>query len=199
MTPASWGHSLLLGRAKYHLTWTLQDLSIEQCVQLATYLKIQSTFPDITNFHTAEARKALMLVDGLEAYEIASAMIVMPFALASLSPPVPGSVLQSWRLHNVLMVDYYREGFTPVQVHSHSRHWAFLQAALERAFIRNNPVRKISDKIKLHDPEHDQETIINYGNFRVINELAKESTHQIPKHMTHNNRDVEQQILKRVH
>jgi hypothetical protein len=46
MSPYGWGHSLLLGRAKYHLRWTLQTLNANREHELVRYLQNQAKFPD---------------------------------------------------------------------------------------------------------------------------------------------------------
>ncbi len=199
MTPPGWGHSLLLGRVKYLLKWTFEDLTESQCVQLLQYLRAQQKFPDIIHFGSnVETNKALMNVDSLQAFEVASAMVTMLFGLICISPPLSGKTLQSWRLQNVLAVDYFRFGFTSVQREAHMVNWKFFCSAFQSAYINNHSERTLDNKIKFHDPEHNLENIIHYGNFRIINELAKEAVHQLPKKMAHNNREVEKQMLYHV-
>lgn len=200
MTPVGWGHSLLMGRVKYLLKWTFEDLSYEQCSSVIRYLSTQLAFPDVDRFgHSYGNVKQLILVDGLEAYEVASVMTIIIFALACMQLPLSrGTILQSWRLQNVLAVDYYRKGFSKDQIDAHSTHNKFYMSAVQSAFLDRHPDRNTANKVKFHDPEHDTATIQRYGNFRIINELAKESVHQRPKQSKHNNRDVERQRLEKV-
>jgi hypothetical protein len=196
MTPAGWGHSLLLGRVKWLLKWTFEDLSTDQISHLIKYLQKQHLFPDVDRFTNSNAR-TLILVDGLEAYEVASVMILLPFALACVQPPVSGMVLQAWRLQCVLAVNYYRRSFTNAQIVAHSRDYGYYISAVNRAFLHNRS-RTLANKIKFHDPLHDAMFIIFYRTFLIVNELAKEVVHQHPKQTSHNNRAIEQQMLEKV-
>jgi hypothetical protein len=98
----------------------------------------------------------------------------------------------------VCAVDYYRSGFSAEQIDEHTQNGQYLIAAVTKAFIDGHCDRTLDTKLKFHDLEHDADTIRNYGNFRIINELSKEVEHQAPKHTPHNNQNVEMQMLKKV-
>ena len=101
MMPAGWGHSLLLGRVEYHMKWTIADLAVHQCAQVLRYLAAQPQFPEVTPFgKNSELDQRLLNVDSLKAYQTASAMIMMPLALACVEP-TPRTILQTWRLQTL--------------------------------------------------------------------------------------------------
>ncbi len=200
MSPYGWGHSHLLGRAKYHLEWSLRDLKVKRKNhELVQYLAAQEAFPGVTRFGHNSALTQKLLSAKLEAYQVASVMIFMPFALACCRGAlVTNDMIAAWRLENVFAIDYYRSSFTTAQVCAHEETWRLLKDRIEMVYVRNNAERTLERKIKFHDPEHDGEIIRAYGSFRIVNELPKEAEHQTPKSVAHNNRTVELQMLKKV-
>jgi hypothetical protein len=195
MSPYGWGHSLLLGRAKYHLRWTLQTLNANREHELVRYLQNQAKFPDFfTVGHNHQLLTSLLKVKGFGSYELAAVMLLMPFALACCSTPTSQRLIKAWCLENILHLDYYRSSFTELQIRAHTQNWLWLKCELERLY----GAYMLLNKVKFHDPEHDEEIIRGYGNFRIINELPKERIHQLPKHTPHNNRTEEEQMLSKV-
>lgn len=137
----------------------------------------------------------------LGAYEVASLMLMMPFVLACCkSNLVTSQIKEAWCLENVFSVDYYRFTFSEAQIERHRQTWERLKALLQMVYVEASDLIKedTENKLKFHDPAHDEEIIRGYGNFRIIYELPKERVHQIPKHTPHNNRDVEDQMLAKV-
>ncbi len=58
-------------------------------------------------------------------------MIMMPFALACIDPPVAPKVIKAWRLENVYAVDFYRNSFTEEQILQHTQTSEWLAEAVE--------------------------------------------------------------------
>lgn len=58
--------------------------------------------------------------------------------------------------------------------------------------------KRLENKIKQHDADHDRLFMEGYGPMKYWFELPKESEHQIPKSSVHNNRTIELQMLKKV-
>ncbi len=198
MSPYGWGHSHLLGRAKYHLEWLMSDLKVTQNHELVHYLAAHEVFPEVFRFGHNEALTQKLRLAKLDAYQIASAMIFMPFALACCrSRRVTTPMITAWRLENVFAIDYYRSSFTAVQLNAHEEIWRVLKKQVHDVYVAHRAERALQTKVKFHDPEHDREIILAYGSFRIVNELPKEAEHQTPKHVAHNNRTVELQMLKK--
>jgi len=201
MSPYGWGHSHLLGRVKYHLKWTLHKLNVRSTTHaLFNYLRRQPAFPEVTHFGANEAlAQRLVKNSGLEAYQAASAMIMMPFVLACCTTAkISRDMLMAWRLENMFAIDYYRQSFTEEQILRHKQMWGWLKGVIEKIYLTPAGGATTANKVKFHDPEHDEDIIRGYGNFCIINELPKEAAHQTPKTTTHNNRGVEIQMLKKV-
>ena len=201
MSPYGWGHSQLLGRVKYHLRWTFRALNVKKGThELIQYFQQQSTFPEVQHFGENKLLlEKLLHVKGLDAYQVASVMIVIVFALACCSSTlVTDAMRKSWRLENVVSVDYYRKAFTEEQIRNHTQNCEWYEASLVQAYSRQEGVDLLEGKVKLHDLKHDETIIRDYGSFLIINELPKESAHQLAKQTPHNNRTVEEQMLAKV-
>jgi len=149
--------------------------------ELIRYIQLQSPFPEVQGFTNEVLLKKMLNVSGLEAYQIASVMIIIVFALACSN--------------SLLVTDAVR---SEDQIQSHCRNWSWLTTALQRAYGMQEGADLLEKKIKFHDPDHDEAIIRRYGNFRIINELPKEMIHQLPKHTPHNNRTIEEQMLEKV-
>jgi hypothetical protein len=204
MTPYGWGHSQLLGRARYHLAWTIKKLNVRGGHEIAEFLRKQSSFPGVHAIWKNDKmlEKIVSKEDkSLGAYEVASIMIMMPFVLACCrSTLVTSQIKEAWCLENVFGVDYYRFAFSEAQIEQHNRAWERLKTLIQKVYVETSDLIKddTANKLKFHDPTHDERIIRGYGNFRIINELPKERVHQIPKHTPHNNREVEDQMLIKV-
>src|SRR4051794_38284656 len=126
MTPYGWGHSHLLGRVKYHLKWTFKRLNVTQEEHaLISYFK-KVSFPDVTPFgRNKKLCTRLLKVDSLQAYEAASAMITVLFALICYPIDISDQIVKAWRLENTYSIDFYRSSFTDSQIkkHQETRQW----------------------------------------------------------------------------
>lgn len=194
--PACPGHSEDRGRTERHILWEISDMTEDTKKIFENRVRDITVFRGIAfnpNSNGRSLTKLIELSNAFTATEMKALRSVMVYAVNGL---VSDRRQDLWLDHVEKAAGYDKESWTTEEAFK----WASLGIHLQRKTEVLFTGRSVFKNPKHHDPQHDIETLTQFGSFRNLDEMNFEQCHQIAKNEIDksNYKNLEQTLLLRV-